>query len=625
MKQECQPEEQITGAFEWMRERGSKKSGTVEHFYKGVQYNEEAIRSAEEKCSSRKERQDANEGRYFFLKKVKTPEEGKRKQGSEDTRQKAEKKCASIWSKISEAATEAGKAAEEKGSKCIKKDKMGKRKLGSAEKKEGGEADARGKEKDLCKESKPEGRKTPILLDEAIKEDRRATFFASNVMSVSTKAKQYMYNLQDEVAAFSEHTHTHLSKKGTLAMLKQMRQGKKWSTVAACRSKKLDRKGLSAGIAISTRKDVKAMLPDCDHEGITGNSRFISAILKAESEVVLIHVYGHVGMGITDVDFEMPLEVAAATDGGRRIVIAMGDFNMKAEELEASGILRSLGLTLIRLENSTNTCTCGRGSCIDYALVTLGYTDAIVDIKAVKAAPWGPHDGLRIKFRTNIKSMFVPEIVRPRPVEEAVKELAKLDLIEPDEEEIPRISWAESKRTTRKSVETAMKRKQPEVQEYVENIGIAKSMAKTTWQYAQWSAAAELRMLSAKGVKVKSLTQKQVEANCGRGLPWAVKHQPIECKKKEDYIEEQAWHVKAKEAFSGDLLGMIAETLVLMMQRRSKGRVLDEQRQRFREKDPRRKRLQKRHGRDNGQSSSTQGKERGKGWEIKDAKKDQKN
>ena len=83
-------------------------------------------------------------------------------------------------------------------------------------------------------------------------------------------------------------------------------------------------------------------------------------------------------------------------------------------------------------------------------------------------------------------------------------------------------------------------------------------MAKATWQYAQWSAAAELRMLSAKGVKVKSLTQKHIEANCGRGLPCALKQQPVECKKKEDYIEEQAWHVEAKEAFSGDLLGMIA-------------------------------------------------------------------
>lgn len=94
------------------------------------------------------------------------------------------------------------------------------------------------------------------------------------------------------MAAFSE---TYLNEHGTLAMLKQMRQGKKWNTAAACGAKQMGGKGLSPGIATSTRRDRKAMLPDCDHEGITGNSRYIRAIMKAEAEVVLIHVYGHVG------------------------------------------------------------------------------------------------------------------------------------------------------------------------------------------------------------------------------------------------------------------------------------------------------------------------------------------
>ena len=114
-------------------------------------------------------------------------------------------------------------------------------------------------------------------------------------------------------------------------MLKQMRQGGKWNATSACGAKKIGRKGLSGGIAMVTRRDLKAMLPDCDHEGITGNSRLITAIIKAEAEVVLMHVYGHVGMGIKDANFEMLLEIAAATDGGRRMVIAMGGFNIKAD------------------------------------------------------------------------------------------------------------------------------------------------------------------------------------------------------------------------------------------------------------------------------------------------------
>ena len=40
----------------------------------------------------------------------------------------------------------------------------------------------------------------------------------------------------------------------------------------------------------------------------------IRKTVKAEAEAILMHVYGHVGMGIKDANFEMLLEIAAATD-----------------------------------------------------------------------------------------------------------------------------------------------------------------------------------------------------------------------------------------------------------------------------------------------------------------------
>ena len=107
-----------------------------------------------------------------------------------------------------------------------------------------------------------------------------------------------------------------------------------------------------------------------------------------------------------------------------------------------------------------------KGSCIDYALATSGFTEAIVDMKAVKVVPWGPHYGLRIRFRTNLKSLTIPEIVRPMPIEEAVKELGKIGLTENNDERKPRITWEEAKRITRKMVDKARERQnQPEVEE----------------------------------------------------------------------------------------------------------------------------------------------------------------
>ena len=119
------------------------------------------------------------------------------------------------------------------------------------------------------------------------------------------------------------------------------------------------------------------------------------------------------------------------------------------------------------------------------------------------------------------------------------------------------------------------------MEEYATEIGIDASMRKATWQYAEWSAAAELRLLSAKGAKAKWMTNKQIEKYCGRGLPWEVRHKPVCESKEQNYIEEQAWNVKADGAFTGDLLGMIAEILTQMVQRRSKGHKLGNQYKEF--------------------------------------------
>ena len=43
--------------------------------------------------------------------------------------------------------------------------------------------------------------------------------------------------------------------------------------------------------------------------------------------------------GIKDANFEMLLEIDAATGGGKRMVVAIGHFNIRAEVLEASGLL----------------------------------------------------------------------------------------------------------------------------------------------------------------------------------------------------------------------------------------------------------------------------------------------
>ena len=115
------------------------------------------------------------------------------------------------------------------------------------------------------------------------------------------------------------------------------------------------------------------------------------------------------------------------------------------------------------------------------------------------------------------------------------------------------------------------------MEDYAEALGILDSVKKATRQYAEWSAAAELRMLSTKGVKVRRMRRNDIEENCGRGMPWKVEQREIGPTKHERVIEEQAWEVGADNAFESDLLGTIAEIMIQMYQRKSQKRGLEAQ------------------------------------------------
>ena len=80
--------------------------------------------------------------------------------------------------------------------------------------------------------------------------------------------------------------------------------------------------------------------------------------------------------------------IAASTNGGKRFVIAMGDYNIRPEILEASGLLEAYGLTLVKPDNVDITCTSGDGAILDYALVTTNFLGAIVSLKADTTVPW---------------------------------------------------------------------------------------------------------------------------------------------------------------------------------------------------------------------------------------------
>ena len=119
---------------------------------------------------------------------------------------------------------------------------------------------------------------------------------------------------------------------------------------------------------------------------------------------------------------------------------------------------------------------------------------------------------MRIRFKTDMKSLTIPEVVRPMSIEEVVKELETLGLTEENEEGVPTITWEEATKITRRMVDKARKKQtQPEVQEYAEAIGIEKNMNKNNM--------AIRRMVSSRRNKT-NICQKESRSNGCQTSRW---------------------------------------------------------------------------------------------------------
>lgn len=69
---------------------------------------------------------------------------------------------------------------------------------------------------------------------------------------------------------------------------------------------------------------------------------------------------------------------------------------------------------------------------------------------------------------------------------------------------------------------------QPWRNQYANNIGLGSQIVAATKQYAGWSVAAELRLLSKEAMTTEKLSAKDIKEYCDRGLPWKTKLVKIE-------------------------------------------------------------------------------------------------
>ena len=65
---------------------------------------------------------------------------------------------------------------------------------------------------------------------------------------------------------------------------------------------------------MSSQAGVDVMFNGVDHDGISGDPRCVSAVVKADIDTVCMHPYCDVDLGLEGGNFEQIMNIAAATD-----------------------------------------------------------------------------------------------------------------------------------------------------------------------------------------------------------------------------------------------------------------------------------------------------------------------
>jgi len=178
------------------------------------------------------------------------------------------------------------------------------------------------------------------------------------------------------------------------------------------------------------------------------------------------------------------------TGNGRIPFILLADFNVPYEALKDEEWIADLAAVAVAPSGCTTTCHQGKGSLIDFMIISdqlLGY---IISFVAITDVPWGPHDGLMLTIARNPKAsmsrLAPPEPRKLRPDKEAAGTSP--------------LGWEEAEAEATEYVEGNSIDFPTEVVEASAKLGTAATSAALTRNYRIWARANALQALAARGI-----------------------------------------------------------------------------------------------------------------------------
>ena len=131
---------------------------------------------------------------------------------------------------------------------------------------------------------------------------------------------------------------------------------------------------------------------------------------------MILCAYFQDGEGFGCRNLELLEEIELITKKGKLPFILLADFNIEPEEWSKLAWLERNGAAIIRPEGVEATCRKGRGTLIDYAIVSKNIVPIIKSCQGVPEVPWAPHIGLRLVINAEPEKVLIRKLMRPRPV-----------------------------------------------------------------------------------------------------------------------------------------------------------------------------------------------------------------
>ncbi len=170
------------------------------------------------------------------------------------------------------------------------------------------------------------------------------------------------------------------------------------------------------------------------------------------------------------------------------------DFNVPPGILEDEAALKALNAAVLRPRGGSVSCHQGKGTLIDYAVVSKRVLP-IVELALDRDVPWGPHDGLRLRIRKNVRNVMVRKLVKPRPYDQR-----EHDLVTREPWHLPWEEAIEAARKELKDVDLSTNAALQHQRELVKQVGGGEQAAKLSTRLMHWARATEHQALAARGI-----------------------------------------------------------------------------------------------------------------------------